>query len=134
MSTGIKTKGTVDANAGIYIAPGASLTIYMAGTSTSIAGNGVVNSTADAKNLQYYGLPNNTHIDITGNGSFSVTIYAPEADFTLKGSGKASGDDFTGASVTKTTTMTGNFNFHYSDDLGSVTTLGGYDAISWQEL
>lgn len=118
----------------IYIAPGASLTIYMAGSTTTIAGNGVVNATSQAKNFQYYGLPSNTAINITGNGAFFGTIYAPEADLNLKGSGKQSVDDFTGASITKNTTMTGNFNFHYDESLGSLTTLGGYDATSWAEL
>jgi len=118
----------------IHIGPGASLTVYMAGATTTISGNGVVNDTGLAKNLQYYGLPSNTSINLTGNGSFFGTIYAPQADFTLKGSGNSSIDDFTGSSITKTTTMTGNFNFHYDDSLGSLTTLGGYDATSWEEL
>ena len=51
------------------------------------------------------------------------TIYAPQADFNLKGSGKTSVDDFTGASITKTTTMAGNFNFHYDESLIGLTTL-----------
>ena len=37
----------------IHIAPGASLTIYMAGATTSIGGNGLVNDTAQAKKFQY---------------------------------------------------------------------------------
>jgi hypothetical protein len=118
----------------IHIGPGASLTIYMAGASTSIGGNGLVNDTQEAKNFQYYGLPTNTRIDITGNGAFYGTIYAPQADFNLKGSGKTTGDDFTGASITKTTTMAGNFRFHYDEALGLLTTLAGYDAISWKEM
>ena len=118
----------------IYIAPGASLTVYMGGATTSINGNGLVNATGQAKNFQYYGLPGNTTINITGNGAFYGTIYAPEADLNLKGSGNTSTDDFTGASITKTTTMTGNFNFHYDQSLVYLTTLGGYDATGWQEL
>jgi hypothetical protein len=118
----------------IRIGPDASLTMYVAGASTSITGNGVVNETSLAKNFQYYGLPNNTSISITGNGAFYGTIYAPQADFTLKGSGNNSTDDFTGSSITKNTTMTGNFNFHYDDSLSTLTTLGGYDVISWEEL
>jgi hypothetical protein len=121
------------APAEIHIAPGGSLTIYMAGATTAIAGNGVANDTLQAKNFQYYGLPSNTSINITGNGSFFGTIYAPEADFTLKGSGNNSTDDFTGASITKTTKMTGNFNFHYDEALSQLTTLAGYDAFSWAE-
>ncbi len=118
----------------IHIAPGASLTIYMAGATASIGGNGVVNDTGLAKNFAYYGLPTNTRLDLTGNGAFYGTIYAPQADFNLKGSGNSTADDFTGASITKTTTMTGNFNFHYDDSLIYLTTLGGYDAVSWEEM
>ena len=118
----------------IHIAPGASLTIYMAGATTTISGNGVVNDSAQAKNFAYYGLPSNTTINLTGNGAFYGTIYAPQADFNLKGSGNTSTDDFTGASITKSTTMTGNFNFHYDESLINLTTLGGYDAVSWLEM
>jgi hypothetical protein len=122
------------APAQIHIAPGGSLTVYMAGPTTTISGNGVVNDTAQARNFAYYGLPSNTTISLTGNGAFYGTIYAPQANFNLKGSGNQSVDDFTGASITKTTTMTGNFNFHYDETLIHLTTLGGYDAVSWQEL
>ena len=106
----------------------------MAGATTTISGNGVANDTAQAKNFAYYGLPGNTTINITGNGAFFGTIYAPQADFNLKGSGNTSTDDFTGASITKSTKMTGNFNFHYDESLISLTTLGGFDAVGWQEL
>ncbi len=118
----------------IHIAPGGSLTIYMAGATASIGGNGVANDTGMASAFAYYGLPTNTKLDLVGNGAFYGTIYAPEADFNLKGSGNTSTNDFTGASITKTTTMTGNFNFHYDEGLSQLTTLGGYDAISWNEL
>jgi len=30
--------------------------------------------------------------------------------------------------------MTGNFKFHYDEDLVHLTTLGGYDVTSWTEL
>jgi len=129
---GATKKGSAPAQ--IHIAPGGSLTIYMAGATTTISGNGVANDTAQAKNFAYYGLPSNTTISLTGNGAFYGTIYAPQADFSLKGSGKTSVDDFTGASITKSTTMTGNFNFHYDESLIHLTTLGGYDAVSWQEM
>jgi hypothetical protein len=118
----------------INISSNSTLTIYMSGATTSINGNGVANSSGRASAFAYYGLPSNTTINITGNGSFAGTIYAPEADFNLKGSGKTAYDDFTGASVTKTTTMSGNFNFHYDESLSLLTTLGGYDASSWKEL
>ncbi len=134
ISIGGSAGGKKNAAPQINIDPGASLTIYMEGSTTSISGNGIVNQSGVAKNFQYYGLPTNTKIDITGNGAFFGTIYAPEAALSLKGSGSGTTDDFTGASITKTTTMTGNFNFHYDDSLGYLTTLGGYDATSWEEL
>src|SRR5262245_41597329 len=136
ISVGSGGGGTKKGNAPpqIHIAPGASLTIYMAGATTTISGNGVVNDTAQAKNFAYYGLPSNTTINLTGNGAFYGTIYAPQADFNLKGGGKSSVEDFTGASITKTTTMTGNFNFHYDESLIRLTTLGGYEAVSWLEM
>jgi hypothetical protein len=105
----------------------------MAGATTAINGNGIANDTGLAKNFAYYGLPGNTSITITGNGSFFGTIYAPEADLNLKGGGKSANEDFTGAAVVKSTTMTGNFNFHYDESLSRVTTLGGYDVVSWAE-
>ena len=118
----------------IHIAPGASLTIYMGGDTATISGNGLVNDSAQAKSFAYYGLPSNHTLNLTGNGAFYGTIYAPEADFNLKGSGKGYYDEFTGASVTKSTTMTGNFKFHYDEDLIHLTTLGGYDVTSWSEM
>jgi hypothetical protein len=30
--------------------------------------------------------------------------------------------------------MTGNFRFHYDEALSLLTTLNGYDAVSWKEL
>jgi hypothetical protein len=123
-----------DAPAEIHIAPGASVSVYMAGATASINGNGVVNDSQKASAFAYYGLPSNTTINLTGNGAFYGTIYAPEANFNLKGGGNTSTNDFTGASITRTTTMTGNFNFHYDESLIRLTTLGGYDAASWAEL
>jgi hypothetical protein len=119
---------------GIVIGPGASLTLYMAGATTSVSGNGVANLTGQASAFAYYGLPSNTQISISGNAAFYGTIYAPEADFSLKGSGNTSTNDFTGASITKSTTMGGNFMFHYDESLSRLTTLGGYSPLSWTEL
>jgi hypothetical protein len=106
----------------------------MGRATATISGNGVVNDTGVAKNFAYYGLPSNTTINLTGNGAFYGTIYAPEANLNLKGSGQSSINDFTGASITLTTKMTGNFNFHYDESLIHLTTLGGYDPTGWAEL
>ncbi len=118
----------------IHIAPGASVTVYMAGGTASFTGNALVNDSGKASAFAYYGLPTNTKLTLGGNAAFFCTIYAPQADFNLNGGGNNFTNDFTGASITRTTTTTGNFNFHYDESLMSLTTLGGYDAISWREL
>ena len=125
---------SISGNAGIQIAPGASLIMYVAGATTSIGGNGIVNETSTALNFQYWGLPSNTSIDLGGNASFIGTIYAPQADLVFNGGGRTGDIDFTGASVTKTSTLKGNFNFHYDEALARLGPFRGYIATSWDEL
>src|SRR5262249_17032720 len=69
----------------IYIAPTAKLNLYVNGGTTTFAGNGVVNDTGLAANFSYYGTTNNTTIKYSGGSTFTATLYAPEADFTLTG-------------------------------------------------
>jgi Tfp pilus assembly protein PilX len=115
----------------IYIAPGASLSLYVGGTTTSIAGKGLVNS-GPAKSFKYMGLPTNTSVSFSGNGTFAGVIYAPHAALTLAGTG-SNPLDFTGASTSSTVTMSGGFNFHYDESLAN-TTDALYIASSWDEL
>ncbi|MCU0788777.1 MAG: hypothetical protein MUC91_11415 [Verrucomicrobia bacterium] len=114
-------------------AVGTKVTFYMGGTSFKVKGNGVVNESALAENFMYFGLPSNTAIDFGGNGAFAGAIYAPNADFTLGGGGN-NAVDFAGASVTKTVTMNGHFNFHYDEALGRIGGDRGYLPVSWAEL
>lgn len=116
----------------IQIEPGGSLNLYMKGADAKIAGKGVVNQNGSATNFFYWGLPSNTELTISGNGSFTGVIYAPNADFTLNGSG--SGEDITGASVTGTTKLNGNFQFHYDEFLGRLGYNRGYIVTSWNEI
>ncbi len=116
----------------IIIAPGASLKLYVAGASTSFGGNGIANS-GTAMNFQYYGLPTNTSISLSGNASFTGAIYAPQADFTLGGGGN-NDYDFVGASVTGTVRMNGHYNFHYDENLGKIGPRRGYTVTSWNEI
>ena len=108
-----------------------TLKLYMGGSSFTLSGQAVVESPY-AANFQYYGLPSNTSITFSGNASYTGTIYAPEAAFTLGGGGSST-YDFVGASITKSVTMNGHFNFHYDVSLASVATRG-FVAYSWQEL
>jgi hypothetical protein len=115
----------------IYIQPGAKLQLYVGGQ-TSIAGSGVSNPSGSAKAFQYFGLPTNTSVKFSGNGSFSGVIYAPAADLTMSGGGSGI-IDFVGASTTATVTMSGGFNFHYDESLAN-TTDAFYVASSWDEM
>lgn len=117
----------------LIIGPNGSLTIYMKGASTDIAGNGVINSSGKAENLQYYGLDSNTSISIHGNGGFTGAIYAPNANFQLGGGGN-NNQDFIGASVTATVVMNGHFNFHYDEYLSKLGPKSLYELSTWNEI
>jgi hypothetical protein len=115
---------------------GGSVNMYVDTANASIPG-GIINETGLAKNFNYYGLPSNTSLSFGGNAGFVGRIYAPETTFTLSGGGTKNGlnPDFTGQSVTRSSTMSGGFNFHY--DEGSSFTVtnnsSGYKVTSWKE-
>jgi hypothetical protein len=117
----------------IIIEPGASFKLYVAGPSTSLAGNGILNQAGDATKFSYYGMPGNTSLTLGGNAAFTGVIYAPSADLTLSGSGNTS-YDFVGASVTKSVVMHGHFKFHYDERLRHINGPVRYRAASWNEL
>jgi len=117
----------------IIIGSGKSLKIYMKGASASIGGNGIANSTGNAANFAYLGLPTNTSLTFGGNAAFTGVVYAPNANFTLGGGGNNS-YDFIGSSVTKTVTMNGHFNFHFDEALNNSQWHRGYIAVSWDEI
>jgi hypothetical protein len=109
----------------IYIAPGASLQMYVAGANTSLGGKGVVNDNATAAAFGYWGLPSNTSISFGGNAAFTGTIYAPQAVLTLGGGGSTV-YDFVGACMTSSVKMNGHFKFHYDEALKSFGPRRGY--------
>jgi hypothetical protein len=110
-----------------------SLKLYVAAPSATIAGQGMVNDRGSPTNLCYYGLPTNTSLDYTGNGQLTGIVYAPNADFSLKGGGNQY-EDFCGASVTQTVKMYGHFKFHYDESLGRMNASGIHRIISWTEV
>jgi hypothetical protein len=124
---------SVTGNAFIYIKPGASLKLYVSGSTASLAGGGVINANANALSFQYLGLPSNTSLSFSGNAQFTGTIYAPNADFTLGGGGNNT-YDFVGASISKTVKMNGHFNFHYDEALGKNGPSRGFIVTSWNEI
>jgi hypothetical protein len=117
----------------LMLAPGASLKVYVSAATASFAGNANWNENGSALNLQYYGLPSNTRVAISGNGAFTGTIYAPAAELTLNGGGKDN-YDFVGASVSKTVRMNGKVQFHYDELLATKGAAQGYIPISWDEM
>ena len=117
----------------IVVSEGTSLQLYVAAPSAKFGGQGLSNMDTDAMSFQYYGLPTNTALTFSANAAFTGTIYAPEADFTLGGGGNNT-YDFVGATVTKTLTMTGHFNFHYDESLARRFPIRQYVVFSWNEI
>ena len=109
----------------------------MAGASASIGGNGLQSAIRhEAKNFQYYGLAHQ-HAELTSPATAPFTgPFTPRRPTSIsKAVAKQTDDDFTGASITKTTTMAGNFRFHGDEASGlSPLLFAGYDAMSWKEL
>ncbi len=118
----------------VKIESGAVLNMYMAGASAKLGGNGILNEAGNATNFFYWGTAANTTLTINGNGAFTGVVYAPNASFTMNGSGNSDLDDMTGASVTKTVHMNGNFNFHYDENLGRLKLDRGFIVTSWKEI
>jgi len=126
----------------IVIAPGATLKLFVGCTTASWSGQAsIVNeniskpATGDvgALHFQYYGLPTNTQLDMTGNASFTGAIYAPSANLKLGGGG-SNDYDLVGSTVTKTVTMNGHMNFHYDEALKDKGPALGYVVTAWNEL
>lgn len=115
----------------IYIAPGATLQLYVGGNS-SIGGKGVMNADAKASSFSYWGLPTNKQISMHGNAAFTGTIYAPQAALTLGGGGN-NNYDFVGATITDSVKMNGHFKFHYDEALRKFGPNRGYIIASWNE-
>ncbi len=111
---------------------GARLAIYMNGSTFTLGGQSTVDG-GNALNLSYFGTTNNIAINFSGNASFTGTIYAPEAAFSLGGGGSST-YDFVGASVTQSATLNGHFNFHFDENLLRNGPQLGYLPTSWKEL
>jgi hypothetical protein len=112
-------------NGHIYIAPGASLKLYIAGTG-SFSGNGTVNSAGVASSLSIYGLNSSRAFDFTGTSDFIGTVYAPHADFKFSGAVSAFGA-FTGETVK----VSGGAHIAYDEDL---TATREFVVQSWNEI
>jgi hypothetical protein len=117
----------------------ASLILYVGTTNTAnsdsldLHGIDYINSPGSARNLQVYGLPSLTSIDMTGNSGFNGTIYAPSAD--LKGGGGGNNIlDTSGAIIVGSITLNGHWNFHYDEHLKVNGPNRGWIAKDWKEV
>jgi hypothetical protein len=117
----------------ILIKNGGSMTFYMDAPTFSMQGLGVVNENGNAANFLYLGTTNNTSVNFGGNANFVGAIYAPQADFSLGGGGNNM-YDFIGASVSRTVTMNGHFNFHYDENLRRIGMGRGFVPTNWKEV
>src|SRR5436190_6012824 len=109
----------------VYLAPGASLKLYISGTG-AVSGTGIINGSGYAKNFSVFGLPTCTAFSYNGSSAFIGTVYAPSADFTFSGSAGAFGS-FTANTVT----VSGGAHIAYDKALNAD---GRYVANSWNEI
>ena len=121
----VKNDFTVSGSGYVYIAPGASLTLYI-GDKGTVSGGGVVNGTGIPANMSLIGLPTCNTLDYSGSADFVGTINAPQADVTVSG-----GADVYGAVICGTFTSSGGSGVHYDQALAGP---GGLVVIGWTEL
>jgi len=110
----------------VKIEPGATLTLYVGGSTANISGLGVINASGMPNSFSYVGLPGNTSLNYNGSSDFVGTINAPEANFNLSGSATVFG-----AIICNTFASSGTAKVHYDRSLrGSALLL----VNSWREL
>lgn len=130
--------GEIDIKGEVNIAPTGSLKIYTDGD-VNVGGNGVVNQTNRAANLQLYGTNTTTNgqtFKFHGSSAMTAFTYAPDAIAELKGGGN--NGDFVGALVMNQIKITGNYIFigdaALSDLINVPTGKGGFEVTEWVEL
>lgn len=117
----------------LVVEPGSKLNLYSGASSVSLSGNNTLNSDGKASSFAFWGLPTCTSVTFSGNAGFTGTIYAPNAEFRMNGGGN-NATDFVGASITRSVTLNGHFNFHYDEALGSFGPERGWIVKSWTEI
>jgi hypothetical protein len=101
----------------LTIAPGASLTVYIAGVhSVMIAANTILNQEGLPSDLVVYCTPDVTSLAFSGSAPFAAVLVAPNANTTINGSGNIV-MDFSGAVIFNALTMNGHVNFHFDEAL-----------------
>jgi len=119
---------------GLTIEWGRHLDLYSDAPTVALTGNNIANAGGLASGFAFWGTTNVTSVNFGGNAGFTGTIYAPDADFELNGSGSSPTIDFTGASITKSVKLNGHFNFHYDESLAIYGPSRGFIVVSWSEM
>jgi hypothetical protein len=127
----VGTKINMSGTDKIVLAPGASIQLIADCATASLGGNGVQNP-GMANDFYYFGTDKNTTLAYGGNASFTGVFYAPNADMTMSGGGGGQ-LDFSGAAIARSIKLTGNFTFHYDENLQRVGLYRGYVLTSWNE-
>lgn len=128
--------GSIDltGNGGINIKANANVKVFVEGD-VSITGNGIVNESQKAVSLQLFGVTpedgNPRSFSLSGNGSFTGAVYAPDHVVTLSGGG--SNGNYFGSIVAKTVTMSGNTAVHYDESLAAGDYVTDFKVASWFE-
>ena len=116
----------------ITIATAGTLNTWVAGDA-KLAGNGVVNATADATRFALWGLPSCKDVQLGGNAEFTGTIYAPQAHLHAGGGGSDQ-YDIVGAAIVASAKFNGHFLFHYDENLGNNGPRDAFVVTGWTEL
>lgn len=117
----------------IYTAGDIKLTGQGAVNGVDVNGNGKIDDT-EAKqpaNFQIWGTKETgvQDIKVSGLGTISGIIYAPQADVTITGSGSISG-----SVVANNIALAGTANFHYDESLGNFGGGAPFRVSGWTEL
>lgn len=121
-------------NAMIYLQKGVYLRLFVKGD-LSISGNGFLNGSRLPVTLQVYGieppLGTERRVDISGNGAFYGSIYAPDHRVRIVGGGNM--DTVYGSVVGLSVDMTGVQALHYDEALKKRGLVSDYRVASWVE-
>jgi hypothetical protein len=127
---GIQLTGVNDQ---ILLGPGATLALYSEGA-VKLAGQGLINTNPGvAENFSLTCTTNVTSVDISGNGQFTGTVLAPNANVNLSGGGSGN-MNVIGAIMANTITLHGHMSFHYPESLSRKPSSLRYLVVKWQEL
>jgi hypothetical protein len=123
---------SLSGNAFIQVDANASLELYVSQGAVSISGNSIVNKAGSAASFSLFGLPGLQNVNMSGNGMFIGTIYAPQAKLSLSGGGTDT-LDFIGAGIFNEVGGSGKFRFHYDESLG-YNSAENLVITSWKEM